>query len=105
MKWAESSIRTGIAKVERELSGLHLNRYRVRRWRSEIDGSPRLDSEHPQSQNFSSHQQKRRPDHSLGAAGKGFDLVSRARAGKLPDKQSQQNLRSQEGDSSLSHCL
>src|SRR5580693_3459678 len=105
MKWTESSIRAGIAKVERELPGLHLNRDRVCRRRREINGSPCFDPENTEGQNLGSYQEKRRPDQSLGAAREGLYLVTGTPTGKFPDEQSQQNLRSQERNSSLGHRL
>src|ERR1700722_2649836 len=46
---AELTVRTGIAKVKRKLSRLHLDRYRVRGGRSEIHTRPCFGSEHTKS--------------------------------------------------------
>src|SRR5580704_6798778 len=56
MSGAEFSIRTGITKIKRELSGLHLNRDGVSRGRREINLGPSLHSEDSQRQDFRSYQ-------------------------------------------------
>src|SRR5208282_3739891 len=62
MNGAKLAIRAGIAKIESKLSRLHLNRYGIGGWRSEVYAGPRLHAEHTQSQALSTYQQKGR-DH------------------------------------------
>ena len=67
---AELSIRAGIAEIEGELSGLHLNRHGVGGGWSEVDVGPGLDAENAQRQNFRSDQQNRGPYQALAPPGK-----------------------------------
>src|SRR5438552_3219776 len=89
---AKLPIRTGVAKIEGELSSLDLNRHGVSRGGSEIDVSPSLDSKHAQRQNFRPHQEEGCPNHSLGATGEALGLLAGTRVGKFPNEKGQDNL-------------
>src|SRR5437879_13045172 len=95
MNRAKLSIRTGVAKIEGELSSLDLNRHGVSRGRSEIDVSPSLDSEHAQRQNFRSDQEEGSPNHSLGATGEALSLLAGTRVDKSQNDKGQDDLRGQ----------
>src|SRR5580658_1897142 len=58
VNWAEDSVRTGIAEIKGELTGLDLDRQRISSRRGEIDAGPRLYAEHTQSQTFGAYQQE-----------------------------------------------
>src|SRR2546430_10878693 len=103
MNRAKLSIRTGVAKIEGELSSLDLNRHSVSRGRSEINVSPSLDSEHSQRQNFRPHQEEGCPNHSLGPTGEALGLLAGTRVGKSPNEKGQDDLRSQERNPCFRH--
>src|SRR5579862_6556717 len=60
MKGAELSIGAGIAEIECELAGLHLDGHRIGCRRSEIDARPSLGPEYAEGQNFGTDQQESR---------------------------------------------
>src|SRR5580704_11831146 len=70
VKRPKLSIRPRISEVKRKLPGLHLNRQRVRRGRSEIHAGPRLYAKHTQSQTLGADQQKSSYHHSCGTSEK-----------------------------------
>src|SRR5205085_9121892 len=78
MNGSKRSVRTGVAKVKSELSSLDLDRNRISAGRSEVGVRPGFHAKNSEGQNLSTYQKNRRPDHSLCAAGEGFDLFPRA---------------------------
>src|SRR5882724_102094 len=101
VKSPELSIWTGVAKIKRELTRLHLDRHGIRRWRSEVDAGPCLYAEDSQCHDFDSHHQQRGNHQRLGSARKALELGLRAAVGKLPHKKRQQELCGKKGDSRL----
>src|ERR1700730_450950 len=105
VKRAELPVGTGVAEIESELSGLDLDRHGVgRRW-GEILGSPRFGSKNAEGQNFGAHEKESGYHQPLGAALKSLDLGIFTTPGKYPDKNGENELRSQKRDSRLSHGL
>src|SRR5208282_52757 len=105
MSGAESSIRSGVAKIESELPGLNLDRHGIgRRWR-EINVGPSFHSEDSKGQNFGAYDQNGGNHQTLGAAGKFLQLRVRSTVGELPDKKRQNKLCGKKRDSSLGHGL
>src|SRR5438445_5603128 len=103
VKGAERSIRTGIAEVERELSGLDLDGHGVSRRRGEIYVRPCLHSEDSEGQDFCANEQQGSNDQSPGAAGKASNLCVRGTVGEHPDENRQNELCSEKGNSCLRH--
>src|SRR5260370_34781442 len=85
VQWAESSVGSGVAEIECELSRLHLNWHRIGRGRSEVDTGPRLCPKHTQSQRLHAYEQEGGDHQSRSATGEALNLVARPGAGALPD--------------------
>ena len=105
VNWAEGSVGARVAEIECELSSLNLYGQRVGGGRSEIDAGPRLCPEYAQSQTFCAHQQEGGDHQSRSAAGETLDLVGGLGSGKLPDKESKEELRGQERNARLDHGI
>src|SRR5208337_3026730 len=103
VKWAELSIRTGIAEIESELASLDLDRHGIRRRRGEIDIGPCLDSKDSEGHDFYAYDQYGSNPPTPSACRKILDLCIGPRVGEFPDKKSQNELRGEKGDASLRH--
>ena len=91
MERTKLSIRTGVAEIESELSGLDLNRHGVGRRRGEIYISPGLHPEDSESQDFRAYENQGGNHQTLGAAGKILELGVGPRVRELPDEKRQKN--------------
>src|SRR5450631_962473 len=105
VKGAEFSIRAGIAEIESELSGLDLDRHGIGRRRGEIYVSPRLHAKDSQRHDFDAYYQQCGNHQTLGTAGKILDLGIGGTVGELPDKNRQNELCGEKGDSRFRHSL
>src|SRR5882672_10471408 len=73
---AKLSIRPGVAKIKRELSGLNLDWHGVRRGRSEVHVGPCLYAKNSEGQDFHSHNHQVGHPQGFGAPGKLLSFVS-----------------------------
>src|SRR5579872_1882038 len=96
MNRGERSIWSGITEVERELSGLDLDRDGIDRWSREVNVGPGFGAEGSERKDFDSYQQEGRPYYGFCAAREGLQFLARLGVREPPDKERKNELRSEE---------
>ena len=91
MNGTELAIRTGIAEIKRELSGLRLHLYGIGGRRREIDTRPSLGAKRSQGQYLRADHDHRRSDQCARSSRKALDLLVAWTVRESPDEETQES--------------